>query len=60
MNHRLKMQIRTMYLRQSEFAERVGKPPSSVSKIIHNKQELTKEEQKKWALILNCRVRDIF
>ncbi len=60
MNRRLKMKIRQRYIRQGDFAKKIGLRPTVVSAVIHHRKLLSADDQKLWAHHLNCRVEDIF
>ena len=59
-NIKLKVKIIEHFGSQIRFAMRLGVNDSIVSKVIHRYLVLSKEEQLRWAVLLNCKPGDVF
>jgi hypothetical protein len=60
MNWELKKRIGERYRHQWQFAQDVGVCETIVSKVIQCRRHLSREQQKKWADVLQCKTKDIF
>jgi hypothetical protein len=59
-NLKLKLKIIEKFGSQIHFARVSGVDESKVSKVMRGWRTLTPLEQKKWANVLGCRVKEIF
>lgn len=60
MNYNLKLRILERFGNQYTFGQLVKMHDSKVSKVIHGRQILPKQEKKKWAEALDCKIEEIF
>ena len=60
MNYRLKAKIVEKYGKQWVFAKVLGIDETIVSRIVTGARELSKDEQNRWAEVLQCKPEKIF
>lgn len=56
----LKLVILKQYGTQKDFAREIGRTELDVSRVIHNRANLSETEQSRWAEILKVRPEELF
>ena len=59
-NWELLKKIKSEFGYQVNFCSIVGESEPGVSRVIHGRRELTKEQKMRWAAVLRCKVEEIF
>lgn len=60
MNLKLKGKITERFNTGRNFGRVIKQDPAIISKVIHNRIDLPKEEQQRWADYLGCSTQEIF
>ena len=60
MNWPLKARIVDVYGTQSDFAHTLKASDAFISRVVCGRRSLSKEDQKRWAVLLKCKISDIF
>ena len=60
MHKTLKLKIIEVYGTQADFAQRIGRDESYVSRVIRGRRKLDLIAQQNWADALGCRPRELF
>jgi transcriptional regulator with XRE-family HTH domain len=60
MNLKLKGKIIEVYGTQADFAQRINKDESYVSRVVRGRRNITQNEQDNWAGLLGVGRRDLF
>jgi len=54
MHRDIKLAILTKYDSQADFSPVIGLPESIVSRVLHGRRKLSKQEAAEWARVLEC------
>jgi len=60
MNKKLKAKIVEIFESQANFSQVIKADETIISRVIRGRRELSLDDQKKWAEVLDCNPEDIF